>query len=104
MVIRLLMWSPAASALAALQRLYAKKLCETSKSLTVKVVLHTQAAPGSHGALPGTPKRALHSAPTAPTTRGSPDAISRRGKGVNPFPPRVTSDVTTKFATSRIVP
>ena len=52
--------------------LYAKKLCETSKSLTVKVVLHTQAAPGSHEAIPGTPKRALHGAPTVPTTRGRP--------------------------------
>ena len=63
--------------------LYAKKLCETSKSLTVKVVLHTQAAPGSQGTLPGTPKRALHGAPTVPTTRGSPDAIPGEGKGLS---------------------
>ena len=62
--------------------LYAKKLCETSKSLTVKVVLHTQAAPGSHEALPGTLGGALHDAPTVPTTMDWPDAISRVGKGV----------------------
>ena len=55
--------------------LYAKKLCETSKSLTVKVVLHTQAAPGSHEAIPGTLGGALHDAPTVPTTMDWPDAI-----------------------------
>ncbi len=60
---------------------YAKKLCETSKSLTVKVVFHTQAAPGSHEAIPETPKRALHGAPTVPTTTDGPDdAMSRQGK------------------------
>ena len=73
---------------------YAKKLCETSKSLTVKVVFHTQAAPGSHEAIPGTPKRALHGAPTVPTTTDGPDDISRVGKGVNrSYTPRVTDFV-----------
>ena len=79
MVIRLLMWSPAASALAALQRLYAKKLCETSKSLTVKVVFHTQAAQGSHWALPGTPGGSLGGRRSAPTADGRLRRMSRGG-------------------------
>ena len=45
-------------------------------------MLHTQAVPGSHGALPGTHGGAIYGAPTVPTTTDWPDAMSRGGKGV----------------------
>ena len=63
----------------------ARKLCDTEKTLGEKVVIHTQAVPGSHQALPGTLGGALHGARRAPTADGRPRRISRGGKRVMEF-------------------
>jgi hypothetical protein len=67
----------------------ARNLRDTAKTLSEQVVIHTQAAPGSHWALPGTHGGGLGGRRSAPTADGRLRRMSRQGKGVNPFPPPI---------------